>query len=293
MADHYIENEEIKIGINLHGAELVSLVRKSDEREYMWCGDSAYWGRVSPVLFPFVGKLNGAFYTHNGVTFEGVPQHGWARDSEFVLVEQLDDTIWFELRPDEVWKGRYPYEFVLRIGYRIEGKNVHVMWNVINNSDETMYFSIGAHPAFNCPVNGEDNKNGYSLDLHTNSTVLESGLLNNNGCVTKTVRNYDLVDGKLMLTERLFDDDALIVDSNGINTVSIVDPEGNDYLSVKFDTPLLGIWSPAKKNAPFVCIEPWYGRSDKDDFEGDLKDREFGNMLEAGHSFCKEYVICI
>ena len=80
-----LKNDRIAIGVNTHGAELVSLKSNETDREYMWCGDAAYWGRVSPVLFPFVGKLENQTYRHDGVTYEGIPQHGFARDSEFVV----------------------------------------------------------------------------------------------------------------------------------------------------------------------------------------------------------------
>ena len=80
-----LKNDKIAIKVNTHGAELVSLKSIETDREYMWCGDAEYWGRVSPVLFPFVGKLEGQRYRHNGVVYENIPQHGFARDSEFVV----------------------------------------------------------------------------------------------------------------------------------------------------------------------------------------------------------------
>ena len=55
--------------------------------------------------------------------------------------------------------------------------------------------------------------------------------------------------------------------------------------------PLFGIWSPEGKNAPFVCIEPWYGRCDSEDFEGTLKMRAYDNSLEAGEKFNTSYTM--
>lgn len=292
-ADYFLENDKIKIGIASHGAELVSLVNKSNDREYMWSGDAAYWSRVSPVLFPFVGKLNHGSYIHQGKEFSGIPQHGFARDNDFQMAEKSEDTLWFELRPDEKWNKNYPFTFLLRIGYRIEGSKVHVMWTVRNDSSETMYFSIGAHPAFVCPsgTDREDVLKGYQLDFYTNKKELLSGELTSEGTLSPVKRQLPLTEGRLALSSELFAKDALILDSETIHTVSIIDPEGNEFLKVQFDTPQLGIWSPAGKNAPFVCIEPWFGRCDAADFSGELSEREYGNSLEPGHSFNKEYVI--
>ena len=282
-----ISNELITIEVKTHGAELVSLVKNDSKREYMWCGDAKYWGRVSPVLFPFVGKLENQKYTHNGITYENIPQHGFARDSEFKIVEQTEDTLWFELIKDEKWSQNYPYDFTLRIGYRIEGSSVHVMWTVINDGNQKLHFSIGAHPAFAC----EDGIAGCSLDLHTNKESLECGILNENGVLKNQTVAYPLSNGRLELTDNLFDDDALVIDGKGINTVTLSDKEDKPVLQLKFDTPQLGIWSPAKAHAPFICIEPWYGRCDREGFDGTLAEREYSNSLEAGHSFNKEYVI--
>ncbi len=289
MADIYLENEALQAGFNYHGAELVSLIRKDTNEQVMWCGDSAYWGRVSPVLFPFVGKLNGQKYTYQGQVYENVPQHGYARDSEFTLAEKTEDTVWFELTPDDTWKSRYPFDFLLRIGYRLEGKSVHVMWNVVNTGDKELHFSIGAHPAFAC----EGGVGEYVLDFHSNVSQLYSGLLTENGGLGDKQRIVEFENGVLSLTDELFEQDALVFEAKGIHTISLNTKAGKPMLQVRFDTPLVGIWSPAGKKAPFVCIEPWFGRCDHDGFEGDLSEREYGNTLETGHSFNKEYVIDI
>ncbi|MDE7479451.1 MAG: aldose 1-epimerase family protein, partial [Lachnospiraceae bacterium] len=75
--------------------------------------------------------------------------------------------------------------------------------------------------------------------------------------------------------------------------VSLCNQEGCPYLTVSFDAPLFGLWSPAKKNAPFICIEPWYGRCDKETFEGELSEREWGNKLSPSEEFYTEYTITI
>lgn len=126
--------------MNTHGAELVSLKSIETDREYMWCGDAEYWGRVSPVLFPFVGKLEGQRYRHNGVVYENIPQHGFARDSEFVVGGQTGDTLLFVLEKNDTWQKSYPFDFSLCIGYRLEGSSVHVMWTVVNEGTDTIHF---------------------------------------------------------------------------------------------------------------------------------------------------------
>ena len=105
------------------------------------------------------------------------------------------------------------------------------------------------------------------------------------------IRVFPLQDGRLEAKESIFGRDELILDASQIKKVSLEDAQDKEYLSVSFDTPLLGIWSPAGKKAPFICIEPWYGRCDREGFAGSLKEREYGNELEGGGVFLREYTI--
>lgn len=291
MADYIIKNGVLEAGINQKGAELVSLIRSSDNRQYMWSGDANYWNRVSPILFPFVGKLNGQKYKYNNIWYEGISQHAFARDMEFTLTEQKDKSIWFKLESNEETQKLYPFNFLLEVGYQLEANSIKVIWKVHNNSQQTMYFSLGAHPAFLCPEDGKGSKDGYFINLHTDVESVKSGELTADGLLGDIINTFPLKDGCLKITNEIFDKDALILDSTNIKKVSLENPQRQEYLSVSFDTPLLGIWSPAKKAAPFICIEPWYGRCDREGFIGSLQDREYGNELKKGEIFEKSYTI--
>lgn len=291
MADYYIENEQLKVGINIHGAELRSLVRKSDGREYMWSGDAKYWNRVSPVLFPFVGALNNKKYTYDGVEYTNISQHGFARDNDFELESQQPSEIWFNFRANEETKKNYPFDFNLRLGYSLEGNKLHVMWTVVNTDSKDIHFSIGAHPAFMCggPDDTTDPKVGYSINLGNGADSYVVGRINDAGvmCGEETI---SADKGVLNIGEGFYDKGVYIFNSDDIHTISMQDPNGEAFLAVHFDAPQVGIWGP-KGNAPFYCIEPWFGRCDRDNYEGTLQDREYGNSIPAGHSFNKEYVI--
>jgi len=298
MSVYELTNGTISVKIDDYGAELRSLTRVSDGHEYMWCGDARYWNRVSPVLFPFVGKLNNLAFRYEGREYTGVPQHGYARDCVFTLTEQTDDTIWFELVSDDFWAEKYPYKFKLRIGYKLEGSKVHVLWNVINTNDTDMYFSIGAHPAFWCGIDSgdfvagsDDCKPGCIIDFNTDMKELTCQGLTDKGIVGAGIKKVPLNKGTLEITESLFDDDALVMESGSLNAVSLIDKNGKGIIKVSFTAPMLGVWSPVGKKAPFVCIEPWYGRCDRESFTGTLQEREHGNCLKPGCEFFEEYVI--
>lgn len=144
-----LKNTALTLNISLHGAELTS-IRDSFGREFLWQADPAFWKRHSPVLFPIVGSLWDKHFRVNGREYE-MGQHGFARDMDFRLVSEREDEMWFELKSSPETLAKYPYMFTLRIGYRLEANKIHVMWEVSGDDSQTMWFQIGAHPAFYLP----------------------------------------------------------------------------------------------------------------------------------------------
>ncbi len=279
MALFQISNEKITIQVDSLGAELKSLKSVPDNREYMWHGDPAYWGRTSPVLFPVVGGLKGGIYRLDGREYS-MGQHGFARDMEFQLKSQVATEIWFTLSDNEETKKKYPYPFRLEIGYELTGRTVAVKWKVSGQGQEPIWFSIGGHPAFLCPIDPGTDQTQYRLIFDAKDRIVSSCI--EGGLVGKEKKVYALRDGMLSVTADLFDEDALVIEGDQAHSVALARPNGKPYLTVTFDAPLFGIWSPPKKKAPFICIEPWYGRCDSVDFAGDFKDREWTQELSGG-----------
>lgn len=291
MALYELKNEQIAITVDSHGAELKSLKKLADDQEYMWCGDAKFWGRTSPVLFPFVGGLKNKEYRFEGKTYS-MTQHGFARDMDFELETQTESELWFTLESTEETLARYPFPFILNLGYRLEGSTVTVLWKVANPSEKQMYFSIGGHPAFNCPLTEGTKQSDYSVSFADTDEIV-STRISEEGLATGCMDIYHLADGHLSLTSNLFDHDALVIEDHQTDTVALCRKDGTPYLTVKMEAPLFGIWSPPGKNAPFVCIEPWYGRCDDEYFDGDLTEREWGNKLAPHHTFEASYTITI
>lgn len=292
---YILENEVLRVEIDSFGAEIKSVKRKSDGQEYMWQADPKYWGRTSPVLFPFVGAPKNKEYRYEGKTYS-MGQHGFARDMEFAC-EVLDGrradvadirgehSIWFVLESDEATYEKYPFAFRLHIGYELRINEVKVNWRVENTDNKPMYFSIGAHPAFRCPIHGEADKTGYGLrfgglvdELHHHGNTPE-------GMAVMEDKVLPLVEGSVRFTPGFFDECTYMVEGNQTRRVELLDADGKVYVTVDFEAPLFGIWSPEGKEAPFVCIEPWYGRCDAVDFSGSLAERAYENALASGGTF--------
>ena len=281
-----IQNDQLIAEIAEHGAELISLKSKEHGLEYIWQGDPAYWGRHAPVLFPFVGRLKDDQYVYQGKTYQ-MGQHGFARDMDFTLTDQAEDKLEFTLSDNEETYEKYPFHFQLQIIYEIFQNQCRVTWKVKNMDDKTMYFQIGGHPAFACPCEGGMIRDDYSVRAGESPLLevafLENGLLSN---------EKELHSNEFVLEEDTFARDAFILQNETIGHLELVNHLSNQVkVRVSADVPAWGIWSTADKKAPFVCLEPWYGRCDKEDFEGELSEREYMQSLESGEEFTGGYLM--
>lgn len=290
MAIYTLKNDELSVAIKTEGAELTSIKDVQTQIEYLWHGDEKYWKRQSPVLFPIVGSVRDKEIKWQGNTYT-MGQHGFARDMEFVVEERTDEEIWFGLSANEQSRKVYPFEFKLSIGYRLEDRKITVLWKVKNEGSGKLPFSIGGHPAFMCPIDEQGDQTDYYILTDAKDKLVYGEIDMSTGLLVKSIKNYMELDetGAFPITEHLFDNDALVVEDNQIHRLSLATPDKKPYVTMRFDMPLCGIWSPTKKNAPFICLEPWCGRCDDSEFDGELDEREYSIILEEGEEFNKSY----
>ena len=262
--------------INHKGAELISLKNDNTNREYIWEGNSDFWAKHSPVLFPIVGTLRNGSYTYNGKNYQ-LPRHGFARDYDFELTDQSENAAVFSLKSNPETLKVYPFNFELQLIYTLDANQLNIAYKIINNEASPLPFSIGAHPAFALPLAFED----YSLAFESKENLvgfqLENDLLSNNTADIRTFGNI------LPLSYFLFEKDALIF--KRLNSKKITVLENNmPLLHFRFeDFPNFGIWT--KMNAPFICLEPWLGYSDTVNASGNIMEKEAIQFAPANQAF--------
>ena len=286
-----LENEILYVEMVEHGAELTRIYNKKTGAEILWNADPKFWKRHSPVLFPNVGKT-----WHNVVKIQGeqypTSQHGFARDHDFKCIYAGKEEVKFLLTSTDEMKEVYPFDFELYISYRLKKNVIEVEWGIKNPSEETIYFTIGGHPAIHFAKENET-KADYRLYFpekdHLNYILVD---IAEGGADPKKVYEMKLEDGYYPLTEELFERDALIFDENQIEEVWISHKDGTPYVGMKCEGfSNFGIWS--VKDAPFVCLEPWMGRCDDMGFEGDISEKPGINSVESGGTFEKSYQIIV
>ena len=276
-----LSNDVISAQINTLGAELCSL-KNTENKDFIWEGDPAYWGKHSPVLFPIVGTLKNNTYTHNNKEYI-LTRHGFARDMEFELVDQTANTATFFIQSNSTTLASYPFQFELQIQYTLFHSTLEIAYKVINKDNSAIPFSIGAHPAFALPGNFEN----YSLEFEKveplEYTLLENDLVSTQTETIATNSNF------VPLTHKLFERDALIFKKLESKSLTIIEKE-IPRLKVHFeDFPNLGIWT--KVGAPFLCIEPWFGYSDTTETNGNLFEKEGIIVLKSTDTFQTKFSI--
>lgn len=285
-----LENEKIKIEVDTQGAQLQQLILKERDKNYLWHGDSKYWGRKAPVLFPIVGRLKNDQYQYNGQKYR-MTQHGFARDNKFELIEQNKNSLIYALEENEDTLEKYPFKFRLEIRYSIKENSLAITYTVINQDQKDIYFSIGAHPAFYWPLTETEKKEDYYLEFdqkeNADKYLLESGLLNHK-------KEKALADSKtLPLLPDIFKDDALIFKKLKSEKVTLKSRKSELEVQLNFKNfPYLGVWSQSAE-APFICLEPWQGIADSVDSSGRIEEKEGIKQLAAGEQFKCTHIITI
>ena len=276
-----LKNSILTAEIKHFGAELISL-KTNLNREYIWEGNSEFWGKHSPILFPIVGSLKNNSFHHNETEYH-LSRHGFARDMEFELIKATENSATFTLQFSAETVKVYPFEFELQIIYTLDKNNLSIAYNVFNKGKSRMPFSIGAHPAFALANQFENYAIAFEKKESLDYYLLENDLTSN-----KTKKLGDN-NKKVPLAYELFEDDALIFKTIKSKSVTILENE-NPFLRVHFeDFPSLGIWT--KMKAPFICIEPWFGYADTTENSGNLFEKEGIQILESNATFHSKFNI--
>ncbi len=274
------ENEFLSIEVKKYGAELSSLKSKETGIEYLWQGNPDVWYGQSPILFPIVGQILDNKFRVDGKEYE-MAKHGIARKRDFELKEQGEDYLILTQSWNEETLKQYPFKYILDIEFRLIGKTLKVTHNVINDDDKTVYFSIGAHPGFNCKI-------GDYLEFEEKETLVCEKI--NPDSILDGIHYPTLTDEKIFrITADVFDKDAHVLSGMKSDTLYLKSDVRNEVVKFNFGkAPYLGLW--AKPGAEYVCIEPWYGINDDYDIKDDFSQKRAIQTVDIDSTFSFNWV---
>ena len=286
-----ISCDSLTASIDTMGAQLMSL--QKGESEYLWQGNSNWWPRRAPILFPIVGVLkDGKAESVEGTI--SLARHGLARLNQFEVVEKSDSSVTLQLKSTEETRKSYPYDFELRLIFSVSDDTLTQTYEVTNRGNVVLPFTLGAHPAFNIPVPGVEaaSLDQYSLLFTRSWTSFGPSITDEGLCDYATPQklivdsdtlplSWELIDREKTITFEDVPDRRITLTANAETSSEThgiqMDFEGFDYL---------GIWS-AAPGCPFVALEPWCGIADTVDTDGVFEHKPGIICLDSEQSIVK------
>ena len=277
--------------VTTKGAELISF-KDSGKKEYIWNGNSEYWSGRNPVLFPIVGTLKDGKIEMDGKVCE-MGRHGFGRVSEYAVAEQSEEHVVFELKANEETMKMYPRRFVLQVGHKLNEDGFTTWFDVVNEDDQSMPFCIGAHTAFNCPMNEGESFEDYEIVFDQEETA-QNHLLTPQGCISGLEDGYRLDHtDRFGLTHEPFAELDTLIYRNLVSTgVKLSHKETGKGVHMDFaGFPFMAFWTMGAKKAPYICIEPWHGCAAWTDETGKFEDKKDVIVLQPGEKKHLEYTV--
>ena len=286
-----IQNNFLTAKIALMGAELKSLY-SIQETEYIWYSKPEYWGKSAPFLFPIVGKLRNHQTIIQDKRYE-MHNHGFIQNQLFEVLEQNTSSVVLLSKSTQTTKSMYPFEYQFKVMYSLENTKLRTLIEILNPSEEEIYFNLGGHPAFNCPLHSNERFEDYSIFFEEpenfDSPKVEPDATLNFKIPVYRARN--LVE--LPLYRELFSIDTVVIPESKSKRVWLKHQEGHGIEFAFPDFKTFSIWSPYDKEAPFVCLEPWVGYNDCQDATGQYIDKPDLIRLKSKEKIALHYDIII
>ncbi|MBE6729713.1 MAG: aldose 1-epimerase family protein [Ruminococcaceae bacterium] len=278
-----IKNEFLTVDINKIGAELKKIEYNSIQ--YLWQGRDEVWSYSAPLLFPICGGLKEDKYLLNGKEYF-LEKHGFARKTVFEVESISENKVTFLHKSNEETKVKFPFDYELRVIYTLDGKSLKVDYNVINKSNEAMYFSIGSHEGYYTPEGIEDYDIVFPQNETLNAYVLYGELLSNQPLPIIKDSNV------LPLYDKYFTVDALVFKDLKSKSATLRNRKTGRAVRVDFpDDKYFLLWH--KPNAPFICLEPWDGVQDIVGTSYDISEKVGIVSLSSGKEYNHTHSITI
>ena len=280
-----IKNENLEVSISSLGAELKKILFNGEDR--LHDSNPKYWGRSAPILWPNIGTINASF---DGVKYP-MKKHGILRDLEFTLVSKLENEITLERKSDESTRINYPFDWTVQVTYILEGTNIKSFINIKNDGEKVLPFNLGLHPAFKIPISKDEDPEDYQIEFGKKGTYEMPTVNLENGTIDFMKRYRTFTDLEVLpVVYKDYDYDALVFENINTHKVTLTHKTNHHGVTFTFDDfPMLGIWSPMDKRAPFICLEPWIGCADRPDSNGDFMTKRDLIKLNKGESKTIQY----
>lgn len=289
---HILENDQLRIEIDEHGAQLMSIREKTTDTEYLWQGDPTYWNSRASLLFPICGRLIEGRYTYQGKSYDMI-LHGFIRNVDLTVSAKTENSISFTYTENETTLAQYPFAFRYTVTYTLCGNKLDHTFLVENTGDDVLPFGLGGHPGFNVPLEVGTDFTDYYIEF-SNAVPARKLILTDTCFMTDATEPFPLEDGKIYrLHHDMFDHDAIFL-CDMAKSVTLKSDKTTKAVTLAYnDMSYLGLWHKPKSDAPYLCIEPWTSLPSYDGIVDDMATKKYMTRLAPGQSATYSFSITI
>lgn len=263
MERYGLQNEYLSVAVSPVGAELQSLYSRETELEYLWQPGGETWPHSSLLLFPNPGRI-----AHDRIIVDGkvypAMMHGFASSLPFSCTAHSDTRLVLELTDTPYTRRYYPYAFRLVVEFTLEGDRLIQDFRVVNEDSKPLYYCLGAHPGFYCPIGINEPAENYCLEFNRRQNLNMLHMQENTRLVTGEETPYLVGESRIPLGDHFFDNGPMLFGGMDAETVTL---RGEGGRFVEFGIkgfPNLCLWGVPTKMS-LIAIEPWIGTSDRVD----------------------------
>ena len=259
-----LENNQLKITVEQVGAQLTGLYSKVTDTQYLWQPGYETWPHSSMLLFPNPGRIARGRTIIGGKVYPA-NMHGFANDLPFTLAEQAPEKLILELRDNETTKKYYPYSFCLQVEFVLKDDLLIQNFTVINEGNEPLYYCLGAHPGFYCPLDLADRAEDYSLLFNEPQKLMQLELEEHTRLLTGNKQVYLDNACEIPLHDHFFDGGPMLFEGMAAGTVTLQSKKSGRFVEMGIEGfPHLCLWGVPGRMS-LIAIEPWIGTSDRAD----------------------------
>lgn len=258
-----LTNGRLTARVNLAGAELCGIYAHKTDTEYMWQPGHEIWDHSNLLLFPNPGRIAGDRIIANGKVYPAM-MHGFACKRMFAVAEQGSDRLILELAADDDTRRYFPYAFCLQVEFQLEGERLLQHIRVINRDDKPVYYCLGAHPAFYCPLHIDGSADDCYLEFDCPQNLNMLHMQQNTRLLTGEETPY-LRGTQIPLHEHFFDNGPKLLGGMAAKTIALRSKKDSRFVEMGIEGfENLCLWG-APTRMSLIAIEPWLGANDRVD----------------------------
>ena len=261
---YQIKNNALSVRVDAVGAQLTGLYSPVTQMEYLWQPGYETWPHSSMLLFPNPGRIAQDRIIVGGKIYPAT-MHGFANDMPFELIEHSDTKLVLELKDSDYTRKYLPYAFRLQVEFLLQEDMLIQNFRVINDDTQPVYYCLGAHPGFYCPLVLGEKASDYTLTFDRPQNLDKMELEDNTRLLTGNKTPYLQNETTIALHDHFFDNGPMLFEGMDAGSITLRSGASGRFVEMGIQGfPNLCLWGVPTRMS-LIAVEPWIGTSDRVD----------------------------